>query len=397
MDHDLFIVLLNPAISLVLAAGFLCLWLYRRSAPYLIRLALGYALTAAGFMLQRFELPTGMVPTRLMSVACFSVATYSVAVAVCEARGRRPPRSLLAAVLGCGYAVFVWFMLVDPELTARVYAVNFAFGAVGFLVAADLRSMQDKTLIDRLVIAAALLIGLNFVLRTIVIVAANGGVLVDEGFHTSIYWTTTMLTHASLSLALALTVLAGTVMEIVGEAEARSCVDPLSGLLNRRGLSERIADQGADLAQATIIMADLDHFKSINDRYGHQTGDAVIAAFARVLRVSAGKGALVARTGGEEFTVVLPGTPMAAGRAVAEAVRAALASPGIGTEARIAGPVTCSFGVTERCVGETVDAAMDRADHAMMRAKAAGRDRVRLVHVRPPTMAPVPAPRVTAA
>jgi diguanylate cyclase (GGDEF)-like protein len=149
--------------------------------------------------------------------------------------------------------------------------------------------------------------------------------------------------------------------------------DVLIGLYNRRAgerfLSTLLAHARDD---AALVLFDIDHFKRINDRHGHPAGDAVLIEVGRRCAARLGRDDIFARWGGEEFLVVLPGLPPAAGLAVAERLRAAIASSPIDP----AGTVTASFGVTAVRAGDTLAEVVQRADEALYRAKANGRDRV---------------------
>ena len=123
-------------------------------------------------------------------------------------------------------------------------------------------------------------------------------------------------------------------------------------------------------------MLDIDHFKRINDTYGHATGDAVLKYVAGLLRGSLRKIDTVGRIGGEEFAAILPGTDLAAAESLADRVRVAVAM----TPAMQAGqiiPATLSIGVASMSLGDvTAEAALARADEALYRAKQRGRNRV---------------------
>jgi diguanylate cyclase (GGDEF)-like protein len=155
--------------------------------------------------------------------------------------------------------------------------------------------------------------------------------------------------------------------------------DPLTGIYNRRGLLEAaqrlFAAQAKKRQQVTLLMFDLDYFKSINDRYGHDMGDEALRVFAQTAANSMRSSDVVGRFGGEEFTAILPGGFEAAG-AVAERVRAAfeIAGKTIGGH-RMNATVSIGAASADASAAE-LNALMTRADAALYRAKAKGRNRV---------------------
>ncbi len=155
--------------------------------------------------------------------------------------------------------------------------------------------------------------------------------------------------------------------------------DGLTGLLNARAYTEAGARtlhaaqrRGAPCA---VLFIDLDHFKQVNDRHGHAAGDQVLVAVARCLQEQLRRSDLCGRLGGEEFSALLPDTPLSAATRVAEQLRQAIAATPIDTAA---GPlqVTASIGVAPAGPDTDLPRLLDQADQAMYRAKAAGRNRV---------------------
>jgi len=163
-------------------------------------------------------------------------------------------------------------------------------------------------------------------------------------------------------------------------------IDPLTGLHNRRyglaqlhSISEKARQTGAGFA---VLVADIDRFKSINDRFGHAAGDAVLVEVAARLRQNLRASDLIARIGGEEFLIALPEIDLADARLIAERLCAVMAEQAFGLPTAPDLPVTISIGLAISAGGETpthfetVTDIVNRADRALMRSKAAGRNQV---------------------
>lgn len=153
--------------------------------------------------------------------------------------------------------------------------------------------------------------------------------------------------------------------------------DPLTGIANRRAFNERLrfeAERGARMkSPLVLVMLDLDHFKKVNDDYGHETGDQVLVAVAALLMGAVRPYDLVARVGGEEIALLLPGTDLERGIEIAERLRREVAALTIDGYPK---QITASFGVALLPPGGDSDRLMSRADAALYRAKDCGRNRV---------------------
>jgi diguanylate cyclase len=167
----------------------------------------------------------------------------------------------------------------------------------------------------------------------------------------------------------------------LSQAEKLASLDPLTQVANRRRFEqfigtevERSHEEGTPLC---LIMTDIDHFKSVNDSYGHTTGDEVLKAFAALLSKNVRSTDLVARYGGEEFALVLPRTPMGNAFEIAERVRASFQSKDSSNYSRTGvGALTASFGIAEIRDGEPPSALIERADKKLYEAKVGGRNRI---------------------
>jgi diguanylate cyclase (GGDEF)-like protein len=164
------------------------------------------------------------------------------------------------------------------------------------------------------------------------------------------------------------------------ELRRLASTDPLTGLSNRRQFAEAggamLRQTRSDALALSVLMLDIDHFKSINDRYGHPAGDEVLQATAQRCRAELREQDLMARLGGEEFAVILPATDAAEAAGIAERLRAAIAAaPVPAEEHRIEVRVSIG-GTSRRAEDKTLDELLGRADQALYTAKRTGRDRV---------------------
>lgn len=179
-----------------------------------------------------------------------------------------------------------------------------------------------------------------------------------------------------LMVATALFLLVSVVLVIIQETQTAAETDVLSGILNRRGFELRAASVLARArtrgTPAAMLLIDIDHFKAVNDSYGHSAGDRAIKAFAAMLRGAAPQSALVARLGGEEFAVLLDRTSREMAQLHAEAIRLATLSDGeAGTPS-----LSVSIGVAEVRKRDALEVTMERADAALYEAKRTGRNKV---------------------
>jgi len=163
----------------------------------------------------------------------------------------------------------------------------------------------------------------------------------------------------------------GLVQDKIGRLKSETQSDPLTNLLNRRGLSA-VLDYFETMQQPFAVLAlDIDHFKRVNDSFGHDVGDEVIKQVARTLRSSARQTDVVCRSGGEEFLMLLPATAVEDARILAERVRISIAESWIDQ----VGNITLSVGIAHwQPTGDSQDFSLKQADAALYQAKNAGRN-----------------------
>ncbi|WP_285712801.1 GGDEF domain-containing protein [Erythrobacter oryzae] len=282
---------------------------------------------------------------------------------------------MVALVMAGGLALRALIFTWDRTSFAHGVAYQMPFIVAAMLGAFVVWHLPSRGRFHEVLCVMFTLLGAQFAVKPWIAASVGAGQTLADytaSRYAPISQALTGVTLLTIGLVLLLMVVRHALAEALELAER----DPLSGLLNRRGLRAR---SGALVARGNVVAVsvDLDHFKQINDRFGHAMGDRVIVHFAGLLRAAtaAVPGALLARLGGEEFIVLLSGST-ATGLALADAIRAASAEVQEGLP-----PVTASIGVAEMGVGGSLDDLLRRADDATYVAKREGRNRVALAPV----------------
>ncbi|RZL04012.1 MAG: GGDEF domain-containing protein [Rubrivivax sp.] len=172
-------------------------------------------------------------------------------------------------------------------------------------------------------------------------------------------------------------------MKLVSKAEKQlrllATTDPLTQLLNRRSFLEvadyELTQRKRHLAPLAFVLADIDHFKSINDQHGHAVGDAVLKSVSLVLSQAVREQDSVARWGGEEFLILMPNATLQAATMVAERLREKVSDIEVNVDS-VCIRVSMTFGVSSHRLEEPVDGPVNRADSALYQGKARGRNQV---------------------
>lgn len=166
---------------------------------------------------------------------------------------------------------------------------------------------------------------------------------------------------------------------LLTQAELRAQLDSdhLTGVLNRSAFY-RCAEAYDGDAPACVLLADIDHFKAVNDAYGHAAGDHALRMVARTFEAALGPNDLLGRVGGEEFAILLVGMPLPLAIAIAERARGAIAGLSLTTADGTPITLSISIGVAPFASGMSLDAALAQADIAMYGAKRSGRNRVQV-------------------
>ncbi|MFM0739192.1 GGDEF domain-containing protein [Paraburkholderia xenovorans] len=381
MQVDL-ITLYLLAIGTLLASSGMTLWEHRthpKRSRELRILAAGYATLAIGCAAAAFrrELPgvAGSAVSNLIIDCGYLLVLHGVASLSgrqyrLSSIGLLAVQALMWAVGGTQWQEVVWIYA-----SALPIAIASGMTSIELLRSDGLKRLQARNI-------AAIVAGIHalfYAARALILpwlVAAYGKDLA------LVVSKITMYEGVLYSVILPMTLLKLIREETHGQLLQESQTDYLTGLGNRRWFFEesaRVIRNGAASTPVSLLALDLDHFKTINDRYGHETGDEVLKSFARIARGLVGPDAVLARIGGEEFAVLLPGHDSARAKAVGDAVIRRFAETIShrynGVEIR----ATVSIGLAQSAgVALTLADLLAAADHALYSAKSLGGNRLEL-------------------
>jgi diguanylate cyclase (GGDEF)-like protein len=376
MHAAAFAIVVNIIVAALFAASFAVLAFsyasQRRAAWFSVSYLIGMLAP-----LSEFLLPLSPWPWPFMATSYASLAASILAIAAALAAFYRHPIPWRSIVLLFAGALLVRLAIwggtrdfLPYELAYQApFAVFTAF--CGWMV---LKVSQRKMLEMALAVIFGL-ISLHFLVKPFVAAAVGSGKSARD-YTASSYALISQATGGVLVIAAGLVILLIVFQRVVAESQMASETDALSGLANRRGFDVRALRVLATARRlerpVSVVLFDLDHFKKLNDTYGHASGDEVIRTFAGILGKAAPLGSVLGRIGGEEFAVLVAGEEIKGAQELAETVRRAASQQRDDPHPSF----TVSAGVARVRTSESLSEAIRRADSALYRAKRDGRDRV---------------------
>lgn len=380
MSGASFILAINLFIAALFALAFLLVATTNRTDRVAGWFALAYVFGLA-YVGSEFILPVQGDPRFAYTAgfAAFFGAMASVTIGIARRYRTSVPYLLIGVVAVAGLAAN-WLAFELPRASQlRMFTYQLPFALMQGLAALVVLRSRRRQPMDLGLMALFSLSALQFLGKPLIALVTGGSGDTAADYIVTTYALFSQSLGAVLQVATGLLMLMLLVRDMLVEITARSETDPLSGLLNRRGFEDRalaaLAQSGSGGGPVSLVTCDLDSFKAINDSFGHDTGDQVIMAFARLLAEAPPPRAIISRIGGEEFAVLLPGTPLGTARLYAETIRAAFAALPIAALPQHM-RCTASFGVAEYDRSGSLSDLRRRADAALYVSKRAGRDRV---------------------
>tara|TARA_R110000787_G_scaffold16887_6_gene53392 strand:- start:30620 stop:31831 length:1212 start_codon:yes stop_codon:yes gene_type:complete len=385
--------MVTPLMVLFFAATFAVLWRVGRMKRHVLGYGIAFALSAVAFLITHL-LPADAFYLFHLTQLFYTLGTTVMLVSVCERAGQRLHLGSMAVVYLISALFLGLAVSFSNEVASRLVIVNMGYGVMFAMGVTTLLSARGRSLIDVAIIGVMALHAVDFLVRPTLTLLFEQAIPA-EIYRDSIYYSLIGLVLGVKGVTTATVLIGATIAEWTTSLRESSERDALSGLCNRgafeesmRNLLPRAQTEGRPLS---LVVVDIDHFKKVNDIWGHQAGDQAIAAIGRLIGKMVRGSDTAGRIGGEEFCVAIWNCPNDAAEQLADRIRQAfegLKHSGLSNDVRL----TASFGVATARHGETYEQLFARADSALYRAKSSGRNRVENAEERHPEE-PSPQPK----
>lgn len=379
MKDDFLLGLINPIIALIFSVTFLIFWTRDKERHYTLKIALSYFLMGCGFLAAHL-IPIGQTLLNITSTnIVFATAAILLVCAVSERIEQKPAIREMIILSAVGVTLGFIFQMTTQTLTLSLLTVNVMIGSIFAIGAWHVRANRHKGGIETVIFWLFVLVAFQFFIRPVITFSTHEAII-PLNYRQSEYWVTTNFTAALFSVVCAMIFIAACTNDFIEQIKQASNTDLLTGLKVRKAFDEEC--QGLLLKHArtplplTMIVTDIDHFKRVNDAYGHQCGDMVISAFGKLITQLTRKTDLAGRIGGEEFCIILWNADEKGGMLIAESLRSALCTIPIDNLPEHE-RVSASFGVSTYRQGETFLEWFARTDRALYMAKNSGRNCVK--------------------
>lgn len=368
--------LITPTMAIVFAAVFFVMWWRGKMGSYVLAFSACYFFFALGFGFTHL-FDTGSPYVFHVTQFFYTVSTAVAIWGVTRRAGQAPYLGVLLVIYGLAATTLTAAVVVTPDIAPRLIIINVGYGSMFLVCIMSLLGAQRREAIDKLIIGTQALVGAQFMIRPVLTLLIEHAIPAAI-YRESVYYSVLNLSLSLVSLMSAMVLVGACVYDQIKAVREQAEVDGLTKLRTRRAFEQDVVELLEKAKQEympiSLVVADIDHFKAVNDVWGHQIGDHAIARFGEVVRETIRDTDVAGRIGGEEFCILAWNCEEEAAVTMAERIRRKFA------EAQVAGMpddhrLTASFGVAGRGEGEGYGKLFARTDAALYRAKETGRNR----------------------
>lgn len=363
---------------LIFAATFIVLWDRDRTRVENGALAFGWGVMGAGFLISLLSPPEWGRWTLAITHIPYTLAALALSYGILTRIGVKPPVKAHLGIAVAGYATLLLSLNIGTNIVADIYISNLTCGIMMVLTAQLFAQKGERDAVEMSIFVMLIITAAQFFIRPVVSMMFDASIAA-ESYRETVYYAALFWVLSFGTVLFGLAQIAGAVKDQFQTFRHDSFTDDLSGLLLRGEFEAQVEDAlaraTADDCEVSFIICDMDHFKKVNDIWGHQVGDQAIAAFGGMISSTIRDADIVGRIGGEEFCVLVWNANQSVAKDLAERLRHATTNLAIGSGS-LDVRLTASFGVAERLNAEGYRTLFARADKALYRAKSNGRNQV---------------------
>jgi diguanylate cyclase (GGDEF)-like protein len=367
--------MITPTMSIVFFAVFLIMWWRGKMGNYVLGFASAYLLFAIGFGTTHL-FDTGSPYVFHITQFFYSLSTATAIWALTKRAGQPPYLGVLLVIYGLSAATLAVAVLTSPDISSRLIIVNVGYGTMYLVCLMSLLGGPRHEAIDKLIIAAHSVLAAQFMIRPVLTLLIEQSIPASV-YRQSVYYSVLNLSLALIALMSAMVLVGACLYDQIKAVREQADLDGLTKLRTRRAFEQGVVTllerANQECAPVSLVVADIDHFKAVNDVWGHQAGDKAIAQFGEIVRGTIRETDIAGRIGGEEFCILAWNCDEQAAVSLAERIRRKFAQAqieGLPGDQRL----TASFGVAGRGEGEGYGKLFARTDGALYAAKENGRN-----------------------
>ena len=370
-----YFVLIVPACAALLGVAMIYCWSRLRAHRYLLWIASGYIATAIPMGIHSL-MPNALLARWTLPLSTmYLVGVWAMSHGVALRFSGRAHAGLAWFIIISTLCLLFYFSVIQDDLWLRLLILNTGLVLLVALPAKSILRGRTATLPLSTLLRASYLTVLLYAFIRVFALATLIPQEMQPELTRSGFWLVMLATNMLISIWLALAILTSTAMSIVQTLDQERSRDPLTRLLNRRAFFEQVQKRLNIFGPSgwAVITCDLDHFKLVNDTWGHAAGDRALKEFGALLARTVRQDDLAARFGGEEFVLLLRSSSLHTAVLVAERLRSSVMNLHIHATAHT---LTASFGVVQLSGSVDINQAIEQADRLLYEAKHAGRNRV---------------------
>lgn len=352
------------------------IWGRDKSRHENLALSLGWLLLTSGFSISILSPDAWGRAIPAITHGPYTLAAVAVSWGVLTRISVKPPLIPQLWIAFVGFALMMVVQNFGNSILADLFTTNLTCAAIFVMTAQLFANSAGRDLVERFILVMLILTAAQFFIRPVISLMFDGP-LAAEAYRQSIYYFALNWVFAFGSVLFGLAQISGSVKDQVNALHIKTSRDDLSGLLVRGEFEAQVeamlAQANAEKREVALVVGDIDHFKQVNDIWGHQTGDRAICAFGTMIAQMIRGSDIAGRVGGEEFCILVWNADEDIAARLAERLRLGTHKLEVGNGSFDV-QLTASFGVAGHRKGETYRGLFARADAALYTSKQKGRD-----------------------